>query len=59
MYFMVEVGEVAAANLEEWYGVAGACRRVAAYEDGGVGGEEGTNRAFVWVEGVGDGEEAL
>lgn len=56
---MVEVGEVAAANLEEWYGVAGACRTVAAYEDGGVGGEEGTNGAFVWVEGVGGGEEAL
>lgn len=56
---MVEVGEVAAANLEEWYGVAGACRRVAAYEDGGVGGEEGTNRVFVLVKGVDDGEEAL
>lgn len=50
---------MATTDLEEWYGVAGACWRVAAYEDGGVRGEEGTNRAFVWVEGVGDGEETL
>lgn len=55
----MEVGDVAAADLEEGHGVRGRCWGVAADEDGGVWGEEGANAVVLWVEGVGGGEEAL